>query len=63
MGDTKLSPAGIELDPGSTTVFGGKAGPRVMLPDTGRPAGRSTVPLLLEFAVGGLVQLTAEVSG
>ncbi|QMU74793.1 hypothetical protein GXW83_02375 [Streptacidiphilus sp. PB12-B1b] len=61
--DGSLSPAGIELDPGSTTVFGGKGGPRVTLPDPRRLSGGSTVSLLLEFGVGGLVHLTAEVSG
>lgn len=61
--DGSLSPAGIELDPDSTTVFGGNAGPRVTLPHPGRLAGRSAVSLLLEFGVGGLVHLTAEVSG
>ncbi len=61
--DGSLSPAGIELDPGSTTVFGGKGGPRVTLPDPGHFVGHSTVSLLLEFGVGGLVHLTTEVSG
>lgn len=60
--DGSLSTAGIELDPNTTTVFGAKGGPEANLPDRSQLVGRGTVPLVLEFGVGGLVHMVANVS-
>lgn len=57
-----LSPAGILLNPATTTTFG-DSGPRILLHGTAGVLRAKTLPLLLEFGVAGLVHLQARVVG
>ncbi|MDI6520329.1 hypothetical protein QMA61_29555 [Streptomyces coelicoflavus] len=61
-GTGSLTTAGILLQPGTTATFGGGDGPAVELPAARDAAGRSLLPVTLQFGVAGLVHLEARVS-
>ncbi|MCQ4081053.1 hypothetical protein NGB36_10680 [Streptomyces sp. RB6PN25] len=59
--DGSMTSAGILLQPGSTTTFGGH-GPHVLFQDVHGTTAIHTLPLTLEFGVAGLVHVQAVVT-
>ncbi|MET9836091.1 hypothetical protein ABZ078_44005 [Streptomyces sp. NPDC006385] len=55
--DGDISPAGVQLDPGSTVALGGQGGARVLLHGVHGIDARHNVPFTLGFANVGLVRL------
>ncbi|GHJ41512.1 hypothetical protein [Streptomyces sp. TS71-3] len=61
-GNGALSTAGIQLPPGGRTGFGARNGPRIRLTRSHGVTRAGTLPIVLEFAVVGLVRIQAPVT-
>ena len=58
--DGSLSPAGILINPGSTTVFSAH-GPKIALGTVHGVTARHTLPVIFEFAMAGMIRLQVPV--